>query len=93
MPESNPDTKHIAIGVDIGGTFTDVVVVDETTHAIHSAKVLTTVDRPENAVIAAVDEMLQQTGAAAGAIRTLVHGDNDAEGGRSIERVATGQYL
>ena len=28
MPESNPDTKHIAIGVDIGGTFTDVVVYD-----------------------------------------------------------------
>ncbi|MGI9623202.1 MAG: proteasome ATPase [Acidimicrobiales bacterium] len=26
-------------------------------------------------------------------IRTLVHGDDDAEGGRSIERVATGQYL
>jgi proteasome-associated ATPase len=26
-------------------------------------------------------------------IRTLLHGDDDAEGGRSIERVATGQYL
>jgi proteasome-associated ATPase len=26
-------------------------------------------------------------------IRTLVHGDTDAEGGRSIERVGTGQYL
>jgi proteasome-associated ATPase len=26
-------------------------------------------------------------------IRTLVHGNEDGEGGRSIERVATGQYL
>lgn len=68
------DDKYIAIGVDIGGTFTDVVVVDERTHAIHSAKVLTTPEQPENAVLTAVEEMLQLTSAEPAAIRTLVHG-------------------
>ena len=68
------DKKYIAIGVDIGGTFTDVVVVDQRTHAIHSAKVLTTPERPEDAVLAAVDEMLELTAASPDAIQTLVHG-------------------
>ena len=68
------DNRYISIGADIGGTFTDVVVVDERTHAIHSAKVLTTPEQPENAVLTAVDEMLQHTGARPACIRTLVHG-------------------
>lgn len=68
------ETKYIAIGADIGGTFTDVVVVDERTHAIYSAKVLTTPEKPEQAVLAAVDEMLQSTAAPPDSIRTLVHG-------------------
>ena len=48
-----PETKYIAIRADIGGRFTDVVVVDERTHAIHSAKVLTTPEYPERAVVEA----------------------------------------
>ena len=41
------DNKQIAIGVDIGGTFTDVVLIDEMTRSVYSAKVLTT---PEHRV-------------------------------------------
>ena len=66
--------RRLAIGVDIGGTFTDVVVVDNETRAIHSAKVLTTPHQPERAVLNAVDEMLVKTSALASAIRTIVHG-------------------
>lgn len=68
------ETKRLAIGVDIGGTFTDVVVVDKANSAIHSAKVLTTPDEPERAVLNAVDAMLTQTAAAAPEISTIVHG-------------------
>ncbi len=68
------ETRFIAIGADIGGTFTDIVVIDERTSLIHSAKVLTTPDRPEAAVLEAVDQMLSLTKTAAGDIRTLVHG-------------------
>ena len=62
------------MGVDIGGTFTDVVVVDEKTRSIRSAKVLTTQKEPDKAVLEAVNEMLRQTGTTSKAIRTLVHG-------------------
>ncbi|MEM8973503.1 MAG: hydantoinase/oxoprolinase family protein [Pseudomonadota bacterium] len=66
--------RRLAIGVDIGGTFTDVVVVDNENQSIHSAKVLTTPDQPERAVLNAVDEMLGRTSAPAEAISTIVHG-------------------
>ena len=66
--------RFIAIGADIGGTFTDIVVIDERTSLIHSAKVLTTPDRPEAAVLEAVDQMLSITKTDAADIRTLVHG-------------------
>ena len=66
--------KRLAIGVDIGGTFTDVVVVDSESGTIHSSKVLTTPDEPERAVLNAVDEMLVKTSAPATAILTIVHG-------------------
>ena len=69
-----PEARHISIGVDIGGTFTDVVVIDDKTRAIHSAKVLTTPQQPQQAVLTAVNQMLALTGAPPGAIRTLVHG-------------------
>ena len=43
---SNPSR----IGVDIGGTFTDLVWVDEVTGAVHVGKVLTTPKEPAQAV-------------------------------------------
>ena len=39
----------VRLGVDIGGTFTDVVL--ENGIALFSTKVLTTYDAPENAII------------------------------------------
>ena len=52
--------KTIAIGVDIGGTFTDVVLLDEVEGRITSAKVLTTPEQPEEAVLAAVAQALAE---------------------------------
>ena len=66
--------RHIAIGVDIGGTFTDVILVDERTGGIHSAKVLTTPGQPEQAVLTAVDQVLDQARAVHSSVRTIVHG-------------------
>ena len=68
------DNHFINIGADIGGTFTDVVVIDERAKKIHSAKVLTTPERPEQAVLNAVNKMLRVTGTSAKNICKLVHG-------------------
>jgi N-methylhydantoinase A len=66
--------RRIAVGVDIGGTFTDVILVDERSGRVQSAKVLTTPARPEQAVLNAVAQVLDQAGATHAALRTIVHG-------------------
>jgi 5-oxoprolinase (ATP-hydrolysing) len=64
----------IGIGCDIGGTFTDLLMIDEATGNAYVEKVLTTPDDPSRAIedgLRSLDTMLP--GAAAGA-ELLVHG-------------------
>lgn len=68
------DVRVIAIGVDIGGTFTDVVLLDEASGGVRSAKVLTTPERPEQGVLDAVESVLRQEGAVYADVRTYLHG-------------------
>jgi N-methylhydantoinase A len=62
------------LGVDIGGTFTDLVVVDETTGAVRVGKVLTTAKDPAQGVEHGVQALLGEAGVGHGAIRAVVHG-------------------
>jgi N-methylhydantoinase A/oxoprolinase/acetone carboxylase beta subunit len=66
--------RHIAIGVDIGGTFTDVILVEERSGSVFSSKVLTTPENPAQAVLTAVAQVLDQANAGYGGVRTIVHG-------------------
>jgi len=68
------DENSFRIGVDIGGTFTDLVLVDEARRTIHSTKILTTPQEPERAVLDGVRRILETVGGTADGIRTLVHG-------------------
>ncbi|WP_433606142.1 hydantoinase/oxoprolinase family protein [Dactylosporangium sp. CA-139114] len=52
----------LRIGVDTGGTFTDVVAYDDETGAIHVRKVSSTRDDPGRAIITGVLEILEQIG-------------------------------
>lgn len=60
------------LGVDIGGTFTDVVL--ETPKGRFSTKVLTTYSAPENAIIAGIHQVTEKAGIKAGAIDQIIHG-------------------
>jgi N-methylhydantoinase A len=60
------------LAIDIGGTFTDVVV--EVDGRLETAKVLTTTRAPEEAVLAGVDQVLQQAGLTAADLEILIHG-------------------
>jgi N-methylhydantoinase A len=62
------------LGVDIGGTFTDLVVVDETTGALRVGKVLTTPKDPAQGVESGITALLGEAGIAADAVRAVVHG-------------------
>jgi N-methylhydantoinase A len=60
--------------VDIGGTFTDLIVVDDATGAFAVGKVLTTPADPSQAVEAVLVETLQQASIATADVQHLVHG-------------------
>jgi N-methylhydantoinase A len=62
------------VGVDIGGTFTDLIVVNQATGAFAVGKVLTTPDDPSQAVETVLAETLRQAGIAPAEVRHLVHG-------------------
>ena len=69
-PSGNPSR----IGVDIGGTFTDLVWVDEATGAVRVGKLLTTPKDPSQAVEEGVVTLLHEAGAGAASVRALIHG-------------------
>ena len=60
------------IGVDVGGTFTDIVL--ERGAAQFSTKVLTTPDAPEHGVLEGVRMALERSGAAPGDVGLVIHG-------------------
>jgi N-methylhydantoinase A len=65
---------HHRIGVDIGGTFTDLVVFDDATGAFAVGKTLTTPRDPSQAVETLVLETLERESIAASKVRQLIHG-------------------
>ncbi|MGG5809098.1 hydantoinase/oxoprolinase family protein [Falsiroseomonas sp. CW058] len=64
----------LRIGVDVGGTFTDFVLVDEARGRILTGKRLTTPDDPGRAILDGLERLLREAGADIGAVRQIVHG-------------------
>ena len=65
-------TSSARLGVDIGGTFTDVVL--EVSGDTFSTKVLTTYTAPENAIIDGMHQVCAKAGIAPDAITQIIHG-------------------
>ena len=61
-------------GVDIGGTFTDLVVIDEESGAIRIGKVLTTAKDPAHGVEQGVQSLLDDARVDPVRVRAVVHG-------------------
>jgi len=62
------------IGIDVGGTFTDVVMVDETTGAFHYAKTPTTHHDLAEGVLKGLEEILEITETSMSDVDYLIHG-------------------
>jgi N-methylhydantoinase A len=60
------------LGVDVGGTFTDAVLYDG--HGVHTAKAPTTPDDQSRGVIAAIESVLERSGADAADVESFAHG-------------------
>jgi N-methylhydantoinase A len=66
--------RRIRVGIDTGGTFTDVVAVDEGTGEVVTTKTPSTPDDPADGFVAAVVKVLDQLGLDAEALTAVSHG-------------------
>ncbi|SDJ58501.1 hydantoinase/oxoprolinase family protein [Natronorubrum texcoconense] len=62
------------LGVDVGGTFTDVIVFDETTHEITIDKVLSTPSNPSEGVVHGIEEATAKANTSVSELDLLFHG-------------------
>ncbi len=67
-------TQRIRIGIDTGGTFTDVVAIDEGTGEVVTTKTPSTPANPADGFLAGVEKVLGLLGAGGDAIAAISHG-------------------
>jgi N-methylhydantoinase A len=72
MGERRRTVKQGRLGVDIGGTFTDVAL--EVGGRCYSAKILTTPEAPEQAVIEVIRRVLGEAGLSPADLSIIIHG-------------------
>jgi hypothetical protein len=66
--------SRYGFGFDIGGTFTDFVLIDGQTGDVQSYKTLTTPQNPSEAVMEGWRELLARVGATGADVATAIHG-------------------
>src|ERR1700744_6070247 len=64
--------RRVRVGVDIGGTFTDVAL--EHANGLSTCKVLTNQRQPEQAILDGMIKAAQQAGLSPGDIAQVIHG-------------------
>ncbi|MDP6416408.1 MAG: hydantoinase/oxoprolinase N-terminal domain-containing protein, partial [Gammaproteobacteria bacterium] len=62
------------LGVDVGGTFTDLLVFDETSRKMTLTKVPTTVDNQAVGIVSGINKIAAQAGISPVEIRSIMHG-------------------
>jgi N-methylhydantoinase A len=68
------NTSGYRIGIDVGGTFTDVVLINNATGDVSVAKVLNRHDDREVTVVEGIQRLLDETGVDAGELDWISHG-------------------
>jgi N-methylhydantoinase A len=84
---------HIRIGIDIGGTFTDLQILDERNGTLHSLKTPTTPEDPSIGLMTGIAEAAARFGFTLADIRLLLHGTTIATNAVLERRLARGVLL
>lgn len=71
MKQAQPSYR---LGIDVGGTFTDVAILDRNTATLHVLKVSSTPDDPSTGIFIGIQTALEQTNAQPQAVSYLAHG-------------------
>lgn len=66
--------SRVRIGVDVGGTFTDLVLHDPTRDLVHTGKLLTTPEDPSVAIIEGLARLLREAEVRPAEVHSVVHG-------------------
>lgn len=66
--------KTTRIGVDVGGTFTDLVLHDDVRSVTVTGKLPTTPDAPGRAIVAGIQRLLYDSGTSIAQVGSIVHG-------------------
>lgn len=72
------------IGIDVGGTFTDIVLIDDRRGKIHYTKVLTVPRNPAQGVLNGIDKMLRIANASMADLDYMVHGHGTTIGTNAL---------
>jgi len=67
-------TRSARIGVDVGGTFTDLVLHDPGRKIVRTGKLLTTPDDPSEAILAGIARILREAGLRPEDVHSVIHG-------------------
>ena len=73
-PSGDSQAGRFRVGFDIGGTFTDLVLQEESSGRVWIDKVLTTADDPVEGVLTGLDELLQQASIGLRDASQVIHG-------------------
>ncbi len=65
---------QLKLGIDIGGTFTDLVLLDALDGRMFLGKTLTTYPDPLQGILNGIDQIARESGVALSAVQTIVHG-------------------
>jgi 5-oxoprolinase (ATP-hydrolysing) len=71
---SNGSGKQVSVGVDIGGTFTDFVLLDHASRSVRTHKLLTTYPDPSEGMLNGLDIVLKAAEAEYAACARILHG-------------------
>ncbi len=71
---TNKTKGSIRVGVDVGGTFTDFVLVDENRDLIFTGKRLTTSEDPSVAITEGLERLVEEAGTSVPELDAVVHG-------------------
>ncbi|MGE5264613.1 MAG: hydantoinase/oxoprolinase family protein [Acidobacteriota bacterium] len=72
------------IGIDVGGTFTDIVLIDDQRGKIHYTKVLTVPRSPAQGVLSGIEKMLRIANASMADLDYMVHGHGTTIGTNAL---------
>ena len=68
------DEASARLGVDVGGTFTDLVLHDPQRNLVHTGKLLTTPTDPSEAIVGGIQRLLAEVGLRSAHLHSIVHG-------------------